>query len=86
MENPFAHNRAINLIGQVLDENEIMLKTGEISFSSLEYRIFNRLFNELCLTPHAMETVGMEGRYPQDKEKKMQDSTKNKLAEIEQNG
>lgn len=74
MENPFLHNRATNLIGQVLDkekENLEKLKkavTNEeqaelMNFASLEHRIMTKLLNEGCLTEKALETVGLEGRH-----------------------
>jgi hypothetical protein len=72
MENPFTHNRATNLIGQVLDQDAIDSKHEEtcdhkgtdcrMSFGSLEYTIMMVLFNSGCLTEHALETVGLEGR------------------------
>ncbi len=72
MENPFTHNRATNLIGQVLDQEALDAKHEEtcdhkgtdccMRFGSLEYVIMMMLFNNGCLTEHALETVGLEGR------------------------
>jgi len=72
MENPFTHNRATNLIGQVLDRDAIDSKYEEtcdhkgtdcrMRFGSLEYVIMMMLFNNGCLTDRALETVGLEGR------------------------
>jgi len=80
VENPFYHNRATNLIGQILDKerkvfekmkaavsaesNEEQLELME--FASLEHRIMTKLLNEGCLTEKALETVGLEGRYDDD--------------------
>jgi hypothetical protein len=65
MENPFTHNRATNVIGKVLDAAaaEAALTDGEISFASLEYRIMMKLWEADCLTDHALETVGLDGRF-----------------------
>jgi len=74
MENPFSHNRATNIIGRLLDaerENLEKLKTAAtteerlelLDFSSLEYRIMMNLWSAGCLTDHALETVGLEGRF-----------------------
>lgn len=74
MENPFTHNRATNLIGQVLDAERknfeklrAAVATEEreelLDFASLEYRIMSRLLNEGCLTEKALEEIGLEGRF-----------------------
>jgi hypothetical protein len=70
MENPFAHNRATNIIGQVLDaQARAVLKAKEnpndveaMHFASLEYRIMHALLDAGCLTEQAQELVGLEGR------------------------
>lgn len=63
MENPFLHNRAMNVIGRVLDEDKALQEKGELSYASLEARIAFRLEAEGLLTDKAFEVVGLEGRF-----------------------
>ena len=84
MENPFTHNRATNLIGQALDQDEAdaeFEKTCDhkgtdcrLRFASLEYVIMMTLLNNGCLTEHALETVGLEGRGTPTPEEKAADA------------